>query len=98
MIVTMPATIGGAMLRMWLTMEPCVRSFISNPPLARGLGTSEGRVPQCHLLRRRDAAELRRLPLEQPAIDAAGPRRQHRVGALLDDLTAIEHEYAVEAA
>src|SRR5260221_9613459 len=84
MIVTMPATIGGAMFRMWLTMEPCVRSFISNPSPTRGLGTSERRA-QCHLLRRGNAAELRRLPFEQPAIDAARARRQHGVGALLDD-------------
>jgi len=29
MIMMMPAKIGGVIVRMWLTMEPCVRSFIS---------------------------------------------------------------------
>src|SRR6266851_7975188 len=50
----------------------------------------------CRLLRRRNAAELRRLPFEQPAIDSARAGGERGVGALLDDLAAIEHQNAVE--
>src|SRR6202022_1925256 len=49
-------------------------------------------------LRGRDTAEFRRLALEQPAIDSPRPVGERGVGALLDDLAAIEHQDAVEAA
>src|SRR5260221_12930828 len=49
-------------------------------------------------LRRRNPVEFRRLALEQSAIDAAGTRSKRRVAALLDDLAAVEHENAIEAA
>jgi hypothetical protein len=42
--------------------------------------------------------ELRRLALEQAAIDAAGSRRKRSVGTLIDDLAAIEHQNPIEAA
>src|SRR5262245_36925211 len=96
MIVIMPTTIGGAMIRMWLTMEPRVRSFISTPP-ERGRRTF-ARRPRTISLRRRDLAELGRLPLEQRAVDAVRPHGERLVRALLDDLSAIEHQDAVHAA
>jgi Sulfite exporter TauE/SafE len=49
-------------------------------------------------LRRRNTLKLRRLALEQPAIDSARPVGERGVGTLLDDLAAIEHQDAVEAA
>ena len=42
--------------------------------------------------------QFQRLALEQAAIDAAGLPGEHRVRALLDDLAAIEHQDAIEAA
>jgi hypothetical protein len=44
MIVTMPTTMGGAMIRMWLTMEPRVRSFIFHIH-CRGADFSDIRPP-----------------------------------------------------
>src|SRR5262249_45747343 len=97
MMVIMPATIGGAILRMWLTIEPCVRSFIVKIHFpAPGQREFRPSTTRHNSLRRRD--ELRGLPLEQAAIGAAGAHRQRFVGALLDDLAAVEHQDAVEAA
>src|SRR6267154_6454908 len=50
------------------------------------------------LFRRRDAGEFRRLALEQPAIDSPRPGGERGMGTLLDDLAAVEHQDAVEAA
>src|SRR5262249_1933237 len=98
MIVIMPTTIGGAMVRMWLTMEPRVRSFMSFHFRRRGLRTSV-RQPRAisspHCCTR---SELDHLTFEQAAIEAACPRRQRLVGALLDDLAAVENQDAIEAA
>src|SRR4051794_5399853 len=97
MIVTMPATIGGAMLRMWLTMEPCVRSFISQIHFRRVAARTFVRQPRAKIsFRGRD--EFGHLPLEKAAIDAARPRRQRGMRALLDDPADVEHQDAIEAA
>src|SRR5262245_1741113 len=97
MMVIMPATIGGAMPKMWLTMEPCVRSFIVKIHFsARGCQDNRPSTTRHKSLSRRD--ELGGLQLEQAAIDAARARRERSVGALLDDLAAVEHQDAVEAA
>src|SRR5450631_3313807 len=60
----------------------CVPSFRGAP------GTRRER--RAALPRRRNAVEFRRLPLEQPAIDSPGPGGERGMGALLDDLAAIE--------
>src|SRR5258708_7178221 len=44
-IMIMPAKIGGAMVRMWLTMEPCVRSFMPVPSPRRRDRCEFGRLP-----------------------------------------------------
>src|SRR5437868_5669732 len=97
MIVIMPTTIGGAMLRMWLTMEPRVRSFMSFHPLAARRRDFRP-VAARHSFRCCDTSELHHLALEQAAIDAAGLAREPGMRALLDDLAAVEHQDAIEAA
>src|SRR5438046_226011 len=93
MIVIMPATIGGAMLRMWLTMEPCVRSFIAKIHFGRVAVRTSARQPRAiNSFRSRD--ELGRLSLEQAPIDAARARGERGVRALLDDLATVEHQDA----
>src|SRR5436190_10165930 len=97
MMVIMPATIGGAMVRMWLTIEPRVRSFISPKSISGAwlAGYPPSATPH-NSFRRRD--ELRGLPLEQAAIDATGARRQRSMRALLNDLATVEHQDAIHAA
>src|SRR5512140_2431410 len=96
MIEIMPAMIGGDICRMWLTMEPRVRSFISFHFRRRGDGAFVP-LPRASF-RCCDASELHDLTLEQAAIDSPGLAREHGMGALLDDLAAVEHQDPVEAA
>src|SRR5712691_1769011 len=48
--------------------------------------------------RRRSATKFRGLALEQPAIDSSRPGGERGMGALLDDLAAVELQNPVEAA
>jgi len=50
------------------------------------------------LLRGGHARELGGLPLEQRTVDSVGTRNQRRMGALLDDVAAVEHQDTIEAA
>src|SRR6267142_2711675 len=61
-----------------------------------GIAAAHAATPS--LFRRRDAGEFRRLALEQPAIDSSRPGGERGMGTLLDDLAAVEHQDAVEAA
>src|ERR1700688_5139809 len=49
------------------------------------------------LFRRRDGGEFRCLALEQTAIESARANGKRGMGALLDDLAAVEHQDGGEA-